>query len=130
MERRVPGRFEAVGDDGQMMDIGWPRPQVLPAPAVAAGHPARAGQLPDQLRHGEESAGLSRLRVRIPCVRQVRGDGRVPTRVGCCARGINASFLDAVRFARLAGDGRAALHRNDAAAARLPRQALGLRRGR
>jgi hypothetical protein len=130
MEWRVLGRFEAVGDDGQVMDAGWPRPQALPAPARAAGHPAPAGQLPDQVRHGEESAGPSRLRVRIPRMRRVRGDGRVLDQAGCCARGINASFLDAVRFARPAGDGHAALHRNDAAAARLPRQAPGLRRGR
>jgi predicted ATPase/DNA-binding SARP family transcriptional activator/tetratricopeptide (TPR) repeat protein len=131
MEIRVLGPLEVVGDDGQVLDIGGPRPRaLLVALALAGGHPVPADQLLDQVWRGEESPDRNRLQVHISRLRRTLGGDRISTRVGGYALEIQAEALDADRFEHLAAEGHAALQREDASrAAELLRRALGLWRG-
>jgi len=121
-----------VGDDGQPMDVGGRLPQaLLVALALAEGRPVPADQLLDQVWAGPEFGGRNRLQVHISRLRKMLGSDRILTRAGGYSLAIPGGVLDAARFGQLAADGRAALQRQDPAAARrLLRQALGLWRGR
>jgi len=132
VEIRVLGPFEMVGDDGQPMDVGGRLPQaLLVALALAEGRPVPADQLLDQVWAGSEFGGRNRLQVHISRLRKMLGSDRILTRAGGYSLAIPGGALDAARFGQLAADGRAALQRQDPAAARrLLRQALGLWRGR
>ena len=120
-----------VGDDGRVLDVGGLRPQaLLVALALAGGRPVAADRLLDQVWHGEEFADRNRLQVQISRLRRALGGDRISTRSGGYALEAPASALDAARFDNLVADGRAALRREDAAAAAgLLRRALGLWRG-
>ena len=121
-----------VGDDGQPMDVGGRLPQaLLVALALAEGRPVPADQLLDQVWAGSEFGGRNRLQVHISRLRKMLGSDRILTRAGGYSLAIPGGALDAARFGQLAADGRAALQRQDPAAARrLLRQALGLWQGR
>ncbi len=121
-----------VGDNGQPMDVGGRLPQaLLVALALAEGRPVPADQLLDQVWAGSEFGGRNRLQVHISRLRKMLGSDRILTRAGGYSLAIPGGALDAARFGQLAADGRAALQRQDPAAARrLLRQALGLWRGR
>jgi predicted ATPase/DNA-binding SARP family transcriptional activator len=132
MEIRVLGPFELVGDGGQLMDVGGHLSQaLLVALALAEGHLVPADQLLDQVWPGAGLGDRNRVQVHISRLRKVLGSDLILTRAGGYSLKIPAGALDAARFDRLAGSGRAALQRRDAAEARrLLRQALGLWRGR
>ena len=132
MEIRVLGPFEMVSDDGQLIDVGGHLPQaLLVALALAEGRLVPADQLLDQVWTAEGLRDRNRLQVHISRLRKLLGRDRIITRAGSYSLKIPAPALDAARFGQLAGDGRAALQRQDAAeAGRLLRQALGLWRGR
>jgi predicted ATPase/DNA-binding SARP family transcriptional activator/tetratricopeptide (TPR) repeat protein len=131
VEIRVLGPLEVVGDDGQVMDVGGPRPRaLLIALALAGGHPVPADQLLDQVWQGEQAMDRNRLQVHISRLRRTLGGDCITTRGGGYALAAQAGALDADQFERLAAQARAALQREDAAtAAGLLRRALGLWRG-
>jgi predicted ATPase/DNA-binding SARP family transcriptional activator/tetratricopeptide (TPR) repeat protein len=131
VEVRVLGPFEVAGDDGEVIDVGGPRPRaLLAALALAGGRLVPADQLLDEVWHGEELDGRNRLQVHISRLRRVLGGDRILTKSGGYALQIPAGALDADRFDAMAARGRAALHREDAAeAARQLGEALGLWRG-
>jgi len=130
VELRVLGPFEVVGDDGRALDVGGLRPQaLLVALALAGGHPVAADQLLDQVWQGEEFPDRNRLQVQISRLRRAIGGDRIISRSGGYGLDVPASALDANRFDQLVAEGRAALRRQDPAAASLLRRALGLWRG-
>jgi predicted ATPase/DNA-binding SARP family transcriptional activator/tetratricopeptide (TPR) repeat protein len=131
VEIRVLGPLEVVGDDGQVLDVGGPRPQaLLIALALAGGHPVPADQLLDEVWRGEPATDRNRLQVHISRLRRTLGGDCISTRAGGYALAVQAGALDADQFEHLAAEGRTALQREDAArAAELLRRALGLWRG-
>jgi len=131
VEIRVLGPLEVVGDNGQVIDVGGPRPRaLLIALALAGGHPVPADQLLDQVWRGEQAMDRNRLQVHISRLRRTLGGDCISTRAGGYALAVQAGVLDADQFERLAAEGRAALQREDAArAAELLRRALDLWRG-
>ena len=131
MEIRVLGPLEVVGDDGQVVDVGGPRPRaLLVALALAGGHHILADQLLDQVWPGEQAMDRNRLQVHISRLRRTLGGDCISTQAGGYALSGRAAALDADDFERLAADGRAALQQGDAArAAELLRRGLGLWRG-
>jgi predicted ATPase/DNA-binding SARP family transcriptional activator len=131
VEIRVLGPLEVVGDDGQVADIGGPRPRaLLVALALAGGHHVLADELFDQVWPGEQAMDRNRLQVHISRLRRTLGGDSISTRAGGYALAIPGAVLDADEFERLAAEGRVALRRGDAArAAELLRRALDLWRG-
>jgi DNA-binding SARP family transcriptional activator len=131
VEIRVLGPLEVVGDDGQVLDVGGPRPQaLLVALALAGSQVIPADQLLDQVWQAEESPDRGRLQVHISRLRRTLGGDLISTRGRGYALEAQAGTLDADRFERLAAEGHAALHRGDASrAAGLLQQALSLWRG-
>jgi DNA-binding SARP family transcriptional activator len=118
VEIRVLEPLEVVGDDGQVLDVGGPRPQaLLIALALAGGHPVPADQLLDEVWRGEPATDRNRLQVHISRLRRTLGGDRISTRAGGYALAVEAGALDADQFDHLAAEGRTALQREDAARA-------------
>lgn len=121
-----------VTEDGRPVEIAGAKPRALLAMlAVRAGRVVTAGELVDDLwgddLPSDPSNALQRLVSRL---RKALGPGRVESRSAGYRLDVSPVAVDAVRFERLASEGRAALDegRVEVAATRL-REALDLWRG-
>ncbi len=133
VEFGILGPVQAVRD-GQELGLGGPKPRaVLALLLVAAGRVVPAERLVEELWGGSApSAAAGTLRAHVSRLRTLlRPDAALIARGGGYALAAEPGQLDAVRFERLAGAGREALERGEAAAAAGRfREALGLWRGR
>jgi predicted ATPase/DNA-binding SARP family transcriptional activator len=132
-EFRILGPVQAVRD-GRELDLGGPRRRaVLALLLVAAGRVVPAGRLAEEVWGGCPPRGAAgTLRSYVSRLRTLLApDADLIGRGGGYAIAVGPDQLDASRFERLVGAGRAALERGEAAvAAGRFREGLGLWRGR
>ncbi len=133
VEFRILGPVQAVGG-GRELGLGGPkRRAVLALLLVAAGQVVPADRLIEELWGGCPPPGAAgTLRSYVSRLRTLlRPDAVLVAQGGGYALAVKPDQLDASRFERLVGAGRAALERGEAAvAAGRFREALGLWRGR
>ena len=131
LELRILGQVE-VEIDGREVSLGGARQTALLVLLLLAdGVAVSADRLAHELWAGSPPPGASKtLQVYVSRLRAVLGDGRVIRRgTGYCLDAATAS-VDATRFERLLGEGRARLANGDAAAAAgMLGEALALWRG-
>jgi predicted ATPase/DNA-binding SARP family transcriptional activator len=133
LEFGILGPVQVVRD-GRVLGLGGPRRRaVLALLLVAGGRVVPAERLAEELWGGcPPPAAAGTLRAHVSRLRtQLRPEAGLTTGGGGYALAAGPGQLDAVRFERLAGAGRGALERGEAAvAAGRLREALGLWRGR
>jgi YVTN family beta-propeller protein len=130
-EFRILGSLQ-VEDDGRLVPLGGVRQRaVLAILLLHRGDVVSVDRIVDEL-WGEHPPGSATktAQVYVSRLRKELGQDAVVTRGGGYLLDVEPEQVDAVRFERLAADGRAALERGDpSAAAELLRDALGLWRG-
>jgi predicted ATPase/DNA-binding SARP family transcriptional activator len=133
MRVRVLGPLEVVGDDGRQIGVGGPRLRALLIRlALEAGRPVRGDELVDALWGdavpGDQANALQSLVSRLR--RALPDAGLIASAPGGYRLAIPPDAVDAIRFERLAREGRRALAAGHAADAVGPlREALALWRG-
>jgi DNA-binding SARP family transcriptional activator/WD40 repeat protein len=131
LEFRILGSFEVVDDEGSVA-LGGPKQQALLAALLLhRGEVISSDRLIDELWGGRPPAtAVKTLRVYVSNLRKALGDGSLVTRGHGYLLTPKPDQVDVDRFERLAAEGRAALERGDALAARERlRAALALWRG-
>jgi len=132
VELRVLGPFEVVGDDGPISLTAMQR-RLLAALVLADGEACTVDELVDSLWSDVPPASARKLvQVYVSQLRKVLPAAvGIETLAGAYSLEMPAGLLDATRFEGLAREGTAArAEGNDALAASLLEQALGLWRGR
>jgi DNA-binding SARP family transcriptional activator len=117
---RILGRVEALGEDGEPVDIGGPQPRALLAMLVLARNRiVPADTIVDALWGGEQKASsLGSLQTYVSRVRRALGSPDLVWESPGYRLAVDPDDVDAWRFERLATEGRAALQDGDPARAR------------
>ncbi len=119
LEFRILGSFEVVDDEGSVA-LGGPKQQALLAALLLhRGEVISSDRLIDELWGGRPPAtAVKTLRVYVSNLRKALGDGFLVTRGHGYLLTPKPDQVDVDRFERLAAEGRVALERGDARAAR------------
>ncbi|HEY1369335.1 MAG TPA: BTAD domain-containing putative transcriptional regulator, partial [Gaiellaceae bacterium] len=131
MEFRILGPLEVL-DGGRVVSVGGPRKRaVLAILLLHLNRPISSERLIDELwGDGPPATALQSVRVHVSQIRKALGHDLLRTLPSGYALELEPDRLDAQRFERLVGEGRAALAVGEAAtASALLNDALGLWRG-